>query len=572
MSTKRAVLYARVSYDDRDNDGRNLAGQLEMAREYATGKGYRIVAEFAEDDRGASGAAFELPQLEQIRKLAQAGDFDILIPREIDRLSRNLAKQLIVEEELRRFGVQIEYALGDYADTPEGRLNKHIKATIAEYEREKVIERTARGRRSRVQAGSVFVSGHPPYGYRTVQEDGRLVLRIHEPEAQVVQMIFTLFVLGENGSGPMPLRAVARALNRMRIPVTTHGIRPSEEEWQHSTIHWILQNETYAGRWTYGKNSRGKPNPPDKHIHLDVPAIVSREIWAVAQQQLRKNSEKAKRNMRYEYLMRGRMRCGKCAQPIYCEGQMQGGRPYTYYVCSGRPDTCDLPTFEGSQVDDTVWTWITELLSNSTALQVGLEEYQAECRKENAPVQRRLDVVDDLIADHRRQLKRLLDLYLTTDFPKEMLAERKARLETTVIALERERADLVEQLEARTLTDEELQGIQSFAAEIAEGIEAAADSFQARRRIVERLDVQATVAIDEGRRMIHARCRLGAQDLRIASSATCGSSPRRNLPPAPPGRARPAPARAPRRSPSIARLPAPGAPAPVPARSVPSAT
>jgi len=44
---KRAVLYARTSYDDRDTDGRNLAGQLEMAREYALGKGYRIVAELA---------------------------------------------------------------------------------------------------------------------------------------------------------------------------------------------------------------------------------------------------------------------------------------------------------------------------------------------------------------------------------------------------------------------------------------------------------------------------------------------------------------------------------------------
>ena len=39
--TKRAVLYARVSGDDRGNDGRNLAGKLELAREYAMSKGYR---------------------------------------------------------------------------------------------------------------------------------------------------------------------------------------------------------------------------------------------------------------------------------------------------------------------------------------------------------------------------------------------------------------------------------------------------------------------------------------------------------------------------------------------------
>jgi DNA invertase Pin-like site-specific DNA recombinase len=137
---KRAVLYARTSYDDRDTDGRNLAGQLEMAREYALSKGYRIVAELAEDDKGASGASFELPKLGEVLEMAEAKEFDVLIPREIDRLSRNLAKQLIVEEELKRFGVDVEYALGEYPDTLEGRLNKHIRATIAEYEREKVVE------------------------------------------------------------------------------------------------------------------------------------------------------------------------------------------------------------------------------------------------------------------------------------------------------------------------------------------------------------------------------------------------------------------------------------------------
>jgi DNA invertase Pin-like site-specific DNA recombinase len=55
--SKRAVIYARVSYDDRDTDGRNLAGQLEMARTYCRKKGYTIFSEMAENSRGASGAS-----------------------------------------------------------------------------------------------------------------------------------------------------------------------------------------------------------------------------------------------------------------------------------------------------------------------------------------------------------------------------------------------------------------------------------------------------------------------------------------------------------------------------------
>jgi DNA invertase Pin-like site-specific DNA recombinase len=42
---KRAVSYARVSSDDRGKDSRNLAGQLEMCREYALQQGWTIIAE-----------------------------------------------------------------------------------------------------------------------------------------------------------------------------------------------------------------------------------------------------------------------------------------------------------------------------------------------------------------------------------------------------------------------------------------------------------------------------------------------------------------------------------------------
>ena len=113
------------------------------------------MAEISEDDRGASGAAFELEGLSRVLEMAHNRRFDVLVPREIDRLSRKMSKQLVVEEELRRAEVDIDYVLGDYPDSPEGRLNKHIRATIAEYEREKINERMLRGRRNKIKAGNV---------------------------------------------------------------------------------------------------------------------------------------------------------------------------------------------------------------------------------------------------------------------------------------------------------------------------------------------------------------------------------------------------------------------------------
>jgi len=152
--TKRAVLYARVSGDDRHTEGRNLDGQLEMCRQYALERGYAIVEELAEDIRGASGADLDLPQLTRALDLARAGAFDVLVVREIDRLARRLAKQLLVEESLTGVGVAVEYVLGAYPDTLEGGLMKNLRAVVAEYEALKIAEPTATRSPSRTAAGS----------------------------------------------------------------------------------------------------------------------------------------------------------------------------------------------------------------------------------------------------------------------------------------------------------------------------------------------------------------------------------------------------------------------------------
>ena len=161
--SKRAILYARVSGNDRDTDGRNLNSQIEMGQEYTQERGYTILAELSEDDRGASGAEIDLPGLNSIREIARKNQFDVLVVREIDRLSRKLAKELIVEQDLKRAGVEIEYVLSEYPDTPEGNLQKHVKAATAEYEREKITERMSRGRHDAIKDGNIMVHGRPPY-------------------------------------------------------------------------------------------------------------------------------------------------------------------------------------------------------------------------------------------------------------------------------------------------------------------------------------------------------------------------------------------------------------------------
>jgi hypothetical protein len=131
-----------------------------------------------------------------------------------------------------------------------------------------------------------------------------------------------------------------------------------------------------------------------------------------------------------------------------------------------------------------------------------------------------LAIIDDLLADNRRQLEKLLDLYLSGDFDKEMLTDRKARLETTIGALEKERADLLATLEVQTLTDDQIMTIEDFAREVAGGLEEAEASFDARRHIIDLLDVRVTLTIEEGQKVAYVRCLVDETALSIEPTNT----------------------------------------------------
>ncbi|MBN1813654.1 MAG: recombinase family protein [Anaerolineae bacterium] len=451
--TKRAVLYARVSSDDRGKHGRNLKSQIEMCREYALEQGYQVVAELAEDDRGASGADLDLEKLAQVREMARTGELDVLVVREIDRFARDLAKQLVTEQQLKRVGVTVDYVLGDYPDTPEGRLNKHIKAVIAEYERELIRARMLRGKYNKVKAGSVMVHGlnNAPYGYRVIELENKWrMFEVYEPEAKIIRMIFDWCINGDGKHGPMGLSAIAHKLTDLGIPT-----RRARLGWASTTVHDILGNTTYYGKWCYGKSSNYY-----EPVSVDVPPIVDYETWERAQKQRKKNRDSNSCRLKYDYLLRRFVTCGECQAAMTVHARKYKNKTTLYYKCAARAHpqdyvgrNCQSPYFRIDVVDESVWDQIADWMLDENQLNQEIENYQAEKNTESEPYQERLAIVEDLLQRNQEQLERLLDLFLSGDFPRDILTERKQRLEQITQALEQERTSLTATLEAHTLTE-----------------------------------------------------------------------------------------------------------------------
>lgn len=122
--------YARVSTKDQ-----NLSAQID-ALELA---GAEKV--FKEKKTGATSDRPELKKLlEQLRK------DDVLVVTKYDRLARNLADLISIVTSLRKKEVGFRSLAEDIdTTTPAGRLVFHVFGSIAEFERERIVERTKEG-------------------------------------------------------------------------------------------------------------------------------------------------------------------------------------------------------------------------------------------------------------------------------------------------------------------------------------------------------------------------------------------------------------------------------------------
>lgn len=124
------IGYARVSTDDQYLDlQRDALQKADCALIYA---------------ETASGRNAQRPQLEQCMKALRSGD--TLVVWRLDRLGRSLQDLVKIVDSLERRGVHFE-SLGEKIETgtATGKLQFHVFAALAEFERSLIRERTCAG-------------------------------------------------------------------------------------------------------------------------------------------------------------------------------------------------------------------------------------------------------------------------------------------------------------------------------------------------------------------------------------------------------------------------------------------
>ena len=185
----KAVIYSRVSTDAQERDGTSLVNQERACVARAQSNSWQIV-ECVRDT--ASGFNLDRPGIDSIRQLLRQGGVDVVVAYAVDRLSRNQNHIGVLFDAIEQAGARLEFVTEKVEDSAIGRFIFAVRAFSAEVEREKISERTTRGKAEKARSGRIPQgTGKGVYGYRYSPETGQR--EVLEDQANVVRRIFEEF-------------------------------------------------------------------------------------------------------------------------------------------------------------------------------------------------------------------------------------------------------------------------------------------------------------------------------------------------------------------------------------------
>ncbi|MCE5286663.1 MAG: recombinase family protein [Pelosinus sp.] len=371
----KAAIYVRVSTDQQAEKGYSIATQLDACRKYAVTLGATSIEEFVDD--GYSGEFIDRPALTKLREKLARKEFQTVISYAPDRLSRNTIHLLIISEEIVKAGALRKFASINFEATPEGELMYKFQGIVAEYEKEKIKERTMRGKRGKAAKGLV-ISNTRPFGY--LFDAANSTYKINETEADIVRMIFDFLLTEKMGTA-----RICKELNARGIPSPR-----AKKAWIVSSVHRILSNTLYKGiiysmKYRYQKIGLNKKKrtlrPEAEWIPVYVPAIIDEVTWQAAKDQLQANKSLAKRNIKQTYLLNGLVICAVCGRAMIISHSGCQKR-ISYYACLSQKSIsstyaghkpCSARQVPTELLEEYVFKYLFELLYKSGDIAAYLE-------------------------------------------------------------------------------------------------------------------------------------------------------------------------------------------------------
>ena len=413
---RRYVALARVSSREQEREGFSLDVQEDALRRYAERNGGEVIQLYR-----IAETASKREERETFKRLLSyvrehADELDGVLFYKVDRAARNLFDYVELERLESEYGVPCIYVTQPTENTPAGRMQRRVLASMASFYTEQQSLDVKGGMARRVENG--LFPGQAPYGYENYREDGRGLIRVHSEQGPKVKRIFELYAFKHH-----TLDSLRQALADEKISYTK-----SRRRFPRSKLYDILRDRSYIGEIRY----HGQWYPGSHE------SLVDRSLFDRVQVLL---GEKTYNSHRSVYGS-GMITCGHCGHPIVVEVKTKqtksGLREYRYYRCAkytskDHPrtrlkerdlDGQVLKLFRQMRVEDQeIREWIVEAL-------------RAKAREDQERVAERDKKLERALGSVKQQKDRLLELRLADEIDSETFAAKNTELRDRETKLE----------------------------------------------------------------------------------------------------------------------------------------
>jgi Recombinase/Recombinase zinc beta ribbon domain len=272
-------------------------------------------------------------------------------------------------------------------------------SSVAQYEREQMLERSRSGLRAKAQAGW-WPGGPPPFGFRLERVGRHLRLAVDDDEAAVLRRAVDLIV-----DGNCSTMATADALNAADCS-TRHG-----GSWKYQNLRRYLLDAPLSGTWRYGRGRGWQRIRNDGIVHAQIPPIITPQRQLALLEHLHRTSSGPQNPRHHSYFLLSRgLLWGACGLPLSGVTNFTTGR--RDYVCPNRrwraEHRCQCRHLYADDVENQVWDFVRSVLGHID------DDPQAMVEAEQ--LDDRLDQLDARICDAEVAVGRVAIELLGLDF------------------------------------------------------------------------------------------------------------------------------------------------------------
>ncbi len=357
--------------------------------------------------------------LDEILRMAERREFDLLCLDVLDRgLGRKGVSREIFRGQLRELGIHIlttESSDHSDDDSLEGQLMRLLKGYKAEEEINDFVRRSKNAIRHKALGDpeknvppKVIGCGIRTYGYKFVcdSKGKKESLELNHDvvwidskgvkwtEVRVVAFIFRC------AKRRISIRQICKRLNHIRIPApsisigrkyTSKGVQAERVVWQQAAVSKMLRNPTYIGKVVVNgyhttkvpgrKSPKRIQTPPEEHIIVPIPAIVSEETQKEVSKNLRRNREFSTRNNKQgelTLLRAGFAKCGNCGRNASAKINRQGSSyEFIYYRCTSHMNRSShkcigCSALNARTVDNAAWQKAVEIIRDPSIVDAAI--------------------------------------------------------------------------------------------------------------------------------------------------------------------------------------------------------